>query len=68
MSTTTYRPTGYRRTSQRIGDHICPTCGGPGRFYRIGRHGRYQTLCFSCRTHGTLLTAIPLRPGAPHAA
>lgn len=57
-----------RRTRQRVGDHVCPTCGGPGRFYRVGRRAHLQTLCFSCRSHGTLLTAIPARPGTPRAA
>ena len=57
-----------RRAGQRVGDHVCPTCGGPGRFYRVGRRARLQTLCFSCRSHGTLLVAIPNRPGTPHAA
>ena len=50
-----------RRLAHRVGDHVCPTCGGPGRFYRLGRHARLQTLCFACPTHGTLLTAAPPR-------
>ena len=57
-----------RRFGMRVGDHMCPTCGGPGRFYRVGRHARLQTLCFSCRSHGTLLTAVPHDPGTPQAA
>jgi hypothetical protein len=55
-----------RRMGQRVGDHVCPTCGGPGRFYRVGQ--RVQTLCFSCRSHGSLLVATPRRPGTPRAA
>ena len=57
-----------RRRSSRVGDHCCPTCGGPGRFYRVGRRARVQTLCFSCRAHGTLLTATPGDPLTPQAA
>ncbi len=57
-----------RRIAARVGDHVCPTCGGPGRFYRVGRNTRVQTLCFSCRAHGTLLVAAPRRPGTPRAA
>jgi len=60
---------GTRRGGERIGDHTCPTCGGPGRFYRLGgRLARLQTLCFSCRGHGTLLVTTPLRPSRPAAA
>jgi hypothetical protein len=57
-----------RRMATRVGDHVCPMCGGPGRFYRVGRQARLQTLCFSCRSHGTLLTATPHYPSAPRAA
>lgn len=57
-----------RRPGKRIGDHVCPTCGGPGRIYRLGRNDRPLTLCFTCRSHGTLLTATPKRPASPHAA
>ncbi len=57
-----------RRRGSRVGDHVCPTCGGPGRCYRIGRDAGVQTLCFSCRSHGTLLTATPRHPSAPRAA
>lgn len=57
-----------KRRARRVGDHVCPTCGGPGRFYRLGRHARLQTLCFSCPTHGTLLTAAPPRPAETQAA
>lgn len=57
-----------KRLARRVGDHTCPTCGGPGRFYRLGRHGRLQTLCFSGPTHGTLLTAAPARPIETEAA
>lgn len=60
--------TTHRRPRMRVGDHTCPTCGGPGRFYRVGRDARLQTLCFSCRTHGTLLTAAPRRSRTPEAA
>ncbi len=55
------------RTGRRVGDHVCPTCGGPGRRYRIGRNDRLFTLCFGCRTHGTLLAAIPTRQTWPRA-
>lgn len=52
----------------RVGDRVCPTCGGPGRFYRVGRDARLQTLCFTHRSHGTLLTATPQHPSTPQAA
>ena len=57
-----------RKGGLRAGDQLCPTCGGPGRFYRVGPFARLQTLCFSCRAHGTLLVATPRRPAAPQAA
>ncbi len=57
-----------RRPRIRVGDHTCPTCGGPGRFYRLGTQARVQTLCFSCRSHGSLITAAPRRPRTPAAA